>query len=168
MQTTGTLILNEREIVQKLRRMAFEIYERNFQENELVLAGVDNQGCLLAGMLAEELKKISPLQVRLVKVSVENKQLLQGRVSLDCDAQKIAERAIILVDDVMNTGRTMAYSLKPFLNIPVKKLETAVLINRSHKLFPISSNYTGLELSTTMANHIQVKLQTGEMSVTLY
>lgn len=168
MQEQGNLILDETKIGQKIRRMAYEIYERNFQESVLVLAGIDNPGHLLAIRLADELRRISPLNVQVVQLRVENKQLLQGSVRLDCETDVIAERAIILVDDVMNTGRTLAYSLKPFLNVAVKKLETAVLVNRSHKLFPISADYSGLELSTTMGNHIQVKLQAGEMGVFLY
>ena len=164
MQKEGTLILDEKQIRQKLTRMAFEIYEHNFQTEEIVLAGIDRKGYQLALLLAAELETISPLKVRRVKVKVENKQLLQGAVSLDCEAEEIAGRTIILVDDVLNTGRTLAYSLKPFLNVEVKKLETAILVNRSHKLFPISADYTGYELSTTMNDHIEVVLENGKPS----
>jgi pyrimidine operon attenuation protein / uracil phosphoribosyltransferase len=163
-----SLILNEEQIQQKIRRIAFEIYEQNFREEALVIAGIVDNGFLLAGLLAKELKKITSLNIRLVKVQVDKSAPSQSDVTLDCPAESLAKAVVILVDDVMNTGRTTAYSLKPFLQVPIKKLETAVLVNRDHTEFPISCQYTGYELATTINEHVEVVLTKGQMGVYLH
>lgn len=155
---TQNLILTENQILQKIKRMAYEIYENNFREKELIIAGIFDKGFLLAQMLRDELEDISPLRVILVKVEVDKQARVQSEVKLDCERGILENKCVILVDDVLNSGRTLAYSLKPFLNTRINKLEIAVLVNRSHKLFPVSANYTGYELSTTIEEHIEVKL----------
>jgi pyrimidine operon attenuation protein / uracil phosphoribosyltransferase len=153
-----TLVLNDEQVNQKIRRMAFEIYENNFKESSIVLAGIEGQGYLFSQLLAKELKKISPITPRVVKVSLEKLGVFQSEVKLDCDLKEIKRKCIVLIDDVLNTGRTLAYGLKPFLAIEVKKIEVAVLVNRSHALFPILPNYTGFKLATTLKDHVEVKL----------
>lgn len=152
------LILDASQIMQKIRRMAFEIYENNFKEKGLVIAGIDGQGYVLARLLAKEVEAIAEIEVSLVKVSLDKLAPQQGEVTLDCDVKTIKKKCIIVVDDVLNTGRTLAYGLKPFLDTEVKKIETAVLVNRSHTLFPIYPQYTGYELSTTIKDHVVVML----------
>jgi pyrimidine operon attenuation protein/uracil phosphoribosyltransferase len=153
-----SLILDAAQVKQKIKRMAFEIYENNFKEKSLVIAGLDGQGYTLAKLLVKELESISPLQILLVKVSLDKQAPQQGDVTLDCDHKEVKKKCIIVVDDVLNTGKTLAYGLKPFLNTEVKKIETAVLVNRSHTLFPIYPKYTGYELSTTIKDHVEVIL----------
>jgi pyrimidine operon attenuation protein/uracil phosphoribosyltransferase len=153
-----SLILDAAQVKQKIRRMAFEIYENNFKEKSLVVAGIDGQGYLLAKLLAKEVEAISELEVTLVKVTLDKLAPQQGEVTLDCDIKEVKKKCIVLVDDVLNTGRTLAYGLKPFLDTEVKKIETAVLVNRSHTLFPIYPQYTGYELSTTIKDHVVVML----------
>lgn len=158
MVTEKNLILDANQVKQKIRRMAFEIYEHNFKEKSIVVAGIDGQGYVLAKLLAKEVQAISPIEVTLVKVSLDKLTPQQGEVELDCDVKEVKKKCIILVDDVLNTGRTLAYGLKPFLDTEVKKIETAVLVNRSHTLFPIYPQYTGYELSTTIKEHVEVLL----------
>lgn len=158
MVTEKSLILDSRQVKQKIRRMAFEIYEHNFDEKALVIAGIDGQGYVLAKLLTKEVEAISPLEVKLVKLSLDKLAPQQSDVTLDCDLKEVKKKCIILVDDVLNTGRTFAYGLKPFLNIEVKKIETAVLVNRRHTLFPIHPQYTGYELTTTINDHVEVNL----------
>jgi pyrimidine operon attenuation protein / uracil phosphoribosyltransferase len=153
-----TLILNASQIKQKIRRMAFEVFEHNFKEKSIVIAGIDGQGYVLAKLLAKEIESISELQITLVKVKIDKNIPQQSDVVLDCDLKEIKKKCIVLVDDVLNTGRTFAYGLKPFLNIEIKKLEIAVLVNRSHTLFPIYPQYTGYELATTLREHVEVIL----------
>ena len=152
------LILDAAQVKQKIRRMAFEIYENNFKEKNLVLAGIDGQGYELAKLLAKEVEAVAEIEVNLVKVSLDKFAPQQGEVTLDCDIKTVKKKCIIVVDDVLNTGRTLAYGLKPFLDTEVKKIETAVLVNRSHTLFPIYPQYTGYELSTTIKDHVVVLL----------
>jgi pyrimidine operon attenuation protein / uracil phosphoribosyltransferase len=153
-----TLILNASQIKQKIRRMAFEVFEHNFKEKSIVIAGIDGQGYVLAKLLSKEIESISEIQITLVKVKIDKNLPLQSEVELDCDLKEIKKKCIVLVDDVLNTGRTFAYGLKPFLNIEIKKLEIAVLVNRSHTLFPIYPQYTGYELATTLREHVEVIL----------
>jgi pyrimidine operon attenuation protein/uracil phosphoribosyltransferase len=161
------LILNAVEVKQKIKRMAFEVYEQNFKEKNIVIAGIDGQGYILAKLLAKEVETISPIEVKLVKVTLDKLAPQQSEVKLDCDLKEVKKKCIILVDDVLNTGRTFAYGLKPFLNIEVKKIETAVLVNRSHTLFPIYPQYTGYDLATTIKDHVEVNLSREETAVYL-
>lgn len=153
-----SLILDSRQVKQKIRRMAFEIYEHNFEEKSVIIAGIDGQGYVLAELLAKELETISPIKAKLAKVTLDKLAPQQSDVTVDCDLKEVKKKCIVLVDDVLNTGRTLVYGLKPFLSIEVKKIETAVLVNRSHTLFPIYPQYTGYELSTTIKDHVEVKL----------
>lgn len=163
-----SVILDETQIRQKIRRMAFEIYEHNFESKSLVLAGIEGNGYTLASLLSEQLASISPLAIRLVKVSIDKTAPQQSEIALDCDIRDIRKKCIVLVDDVLNTGRTFAYGMKPFLNTEVKKIETAVLVNRSHALFPIYPQYTGYALATTLKDHVEVKLEKGNTAVYLH
>lgn len=164
----SALILDNRQLVQKIKRIAYEIYEDNFSETELVIAGIDGTGYIFAEMLAEFLDEISPFKITLTKVSLNKAEPLKSAVALDQDLQKMNGKCIVITDDVLNTGKTFLQSLKPFLNVDVKKIQTAVLVNRSHKQFPIAADYTGYELSTTINEHVKVSLEKDTMGVYLY
>lgn len=153
-----TLILDSRQVKQKIKRIAFEIYENHSKEKTVVVAGLDGQGYALAKLLCKELEAASPLQAALVKVMVNKAEPQQEAVYLDCDTKDVRKKSIVVVDDVLNTGRTLAYSLKPFLEVEVKCIEVAVLVNRSHSSFPILPKYTGYELATTINDHVEVVL----------
>ena len=153
-----TLILDTRQVKQKIKRMAYEIFEHNFKEKGIIIAGIEGQGYILAKLLAKEVENISPLEIKLVKISLDKIAPQQSEIKLDCDLKELKKKCIIMVDDVLNTGRTFAYGMKPFLTIEVKKIETAVLVNRSHTLFPIYPQYTGYELATTLKDHVEVNL----------
>jgi pyrimidine operon attenuation protein/uracil phosphoribosyltransferase len=152
-----TLVLNTVQIQQKIRRMAFEVYENNAKEKLLILAGIEGQGHVFAKILAKEIKAIAGIEVHVVKVSVDKLAETQSEVAIDATSS-FKKKVVILVDDVLNSGRTLAYAMKPFLETGVKKMEVAVLVNRSHTLFPITPTYTGYELSTTLTDHVEVKL----------
>jgi pyrimidine operon attenuation protein/uracil phosphoribosyltransferase len=153
-----SLILDAAQVKQKIRRMAYEIYEHNFSEKSIVIAGIDGQGYVLAKLIIKEVETISPLTVKLVKVKLDKSAPQQSEVTLDCELKSLRKKCIILVDDVLNTGRTFAYGMKPFLDIEIKKIEVAVLVNRSHTLFPVYPQYTGYELATTIRDHVEVNL----------
>lgn len=163
MTATRTQVLDHHQVRQKIRRMAFQVYESNFAEKSVVIAGIDGQGYALAREIARELEDVSPLKVTLAKVFINKETPEVGAVTLDLDASLVKKKVVILVDDVLNSGRTLAYGMKPFLSLEVKKIEVAVLVNRSHPKFPIQPQYTGYELSTTLSEHVTVVL--GEKSV---
>jgi pyrimidine operon attenuation protein/uracil phosphoribosyltransferase len=118
--------------------------------------------------LAKQIESISPIEAKLVKISLDKQAPAQSEISLDCDLKELKKKSIVMVDDVLNTGRTFAYGMKPFLNIEVKKIEIAVLINRGLTLFPIHAQFTGYEVSTTIKDHIEVILSKDEMAVYLH
>jgi pyrimidine operon attenuation protein / uracil phosphoribosyltransferase len=154
-----TLVLDDGQVRKKISRMAYEIYENNFEEKSLILAGVDGQGYVLAQLLQKELQSISELTSTVVKISIDKNTPENSEVTLDVSAKELSKKNIILVDDVLNTGRILTYGMKPFLSLVVKKIEVAVLVNRSHSLFPVLPKYTGYELSTTLDDHIEVVLK---------
>ena len=152
------LILTADQVTQKIKRMAFEVYEHNIREKEVVFAGIEGQGYTLATLLAKQLEEISDIDAKVVKVSIDKSAPLQSEIHLDAEPSAFKKKCIIVVDDVLNTGKTLAYAMKPFLGVEVKKIEVAVLVNRSHSTFPIQPTYTGFGLSTTLTEHIEVLL----------
>lgn len=166
--TTPRVILNADQIQQKIRRIAYEIYERNFKDQQLILAGIVDRGFALAERIGHELNTISHFKyaeensseasLQLVKIHLEKFTNRQCEVALDYPLAQLDGKRIILVDDVLNTGRTLAYSMRPFLERNISQMEIAVLVNRSHSKFPVIANYTGYELATTLEEHIEVIL----------
>ena len=122
MVSERSLILDSAQVKQKIRRMAYEIYEHNFNEKVIVIAGIDGQGYMLAKLLIKEVESISPIKTILVKLTLDKSAPQQSDVTLDCNIKDLQRKCIILVDDVLNTGRTFAYGLKPFLSIEVQKI----------------------------------------------
>ncbi|MCS6973558.1 MAG: phosphoribosyltransferase family protein [Cyclobacteriaceae bacterium] len=158
MTADKTRILDSGQVKQKIRRIAYQIFEENFKEKSIVIAGIDGQGYTLAKLIAKEFEAVSAIPVTVVKVMLDKAAPQQHEVKLDCHIQEVKKKSIVLVDDVLNTGRTLAYAMKPFLETEVKKLEVAVLVNRSHTTFPIYPRYSGFELATTINDHVQVVL----------
>ncbi|MFN3404350.1 MAG: phosphoribosyltransferase family protein [Cytophagaceae bacterium] len=160
------LILDSTQINQKIKRIAYEIYEKNYRENEIILAGIEGEGFTLAGLLKSQIESISPLKVQLTKVSLDKLSQVQSDVKIELDLNEIKNKVVIIIDDVLNTGRTLAYALKPFLNIELKKLQTAVIVDRSHQSYPIVADYVGYSLATTLRDRVEVNLE-GQMGIYL-
>ncbi len=138
--------------------MAFEIYENHFEEKELVLLGIKSQGELLAKLLLKELKKIQSIPFHLGSIQLDKKDPLKDEIRLELGKSDIKGKSIILVDDVLHSGRTLAFAMKPLLEYKLKKLQVCVLINRDHKSFPVTPDYVGLSLGTTLDEHVEVVL----------
>ena len=154
------IILNDKQIKQKLRRLAFEIIEQNSSESEIILAGVNNNGYACAKLLKAELNKakVSDIKFTLAQINLNPALPTKNGVSINLADEVIKDKVAIVIDDVANTGRTLFYACLPFINILVKKLQTAVLVDRTHKSYPVMVNYIGLSLATTLNDHIQVDL----------
>ncbi len=161
-----TKILSSSQIAQKLKRMAYEIVEHNLHQKMIIIAGISGNGYEVAKRLNKEVKKVKQIETQLIEITLDKESPTQGDIKLT-SSEDLDDKVIILVDDVLNTGRTMAYSLKPFLSCKVKKIETAVLVNRSHTTFPIAPTYTGYELSTTLTDHVEVHLTKDQQVVYL-
>jgi pyrimidine operon attenuation protein/uracil phosphoribosyltransferase len=148
-------ILDTTQIQQKLNRLAFEVYENNFSEKELLVVGIDGNGYKIAIHLSEKLKKISPLKIALGKIKLNKDKPWEGEPMVDFDEKAFVNKTVILVDDVLNSGKTLMYAVRLFLEKPVKKINTVILVDRSHTRFPVKADYVGLTLSTTLQEHIE-------------
>lgn len=161
-------ILDRTQIQQKIKRLAIEILENNFEEKSITLAGINNRGTAFARLLLEELKKITSIQIDLFTIRLNPASPLSVPIEINTPLESLKGKSIIVVDDVANTGRTIFYACKPILNIIPKKLEFAVLIDRKHKTFPIYPKYVGLSLATTLKEDIDLRiLDTEEWGVFL-
>ena len=149
------LILDKKQIQQKINRIAYQILEDNLTEKEIVLAGIWDRGYKLALRLKKVLSKISELKITMLKIELDrqNSKLV---ANTDLEEAHWKNKVIILVDDVLNSGKTLAYGLGVFLNTPHKKIRTVVLIDRSHKIFPIATDYVGLQIATVLKEHVDV------------
>jgi pyrimidine operon attenuation protein/uracil phosphoribosyltransferase len=149
-------VLDGAALLQKIRRISFQIFENNFEEKEIIIVGIVGQGFALAEMICEHMHEISSLQAKAVAIQLNKDIPYESPVKFDTDISVFENKVIIVVDDVLNTGRTFSYSLAPFLSIPVKKIQVAVLVNRNYRKFPIAADYIGYELSTTLSEHVEV------------
>ena len=158
-QTIGmkrTRILTAREIEQKLRRIAHQINEDHYKDKTLFLVGVRPQGYRVAERLAQELRAISNAEIALHSISLNKDKPWTEGMDFDGDFKAMKNKVIILVDDVLNSGETMIYGLKHFLNASLKKINTVVLVDRNHNRFPIKADYVGKRLSTSILEHVRV------------
>lgn len=155
MPQNQVLILDQKQIQQKINRIAYQILEDNIEEKELVIAGIWDRGYKLAVRLEQTLQEISEFKITLLRIDLE-KQSSKLVAKTDLPESDWKNKVIILVDDVLNSGKTLAYGLGVFLNTPHKKIRTVVLVDRSHKIFPIATDFVGLELATVLKEHVDV------------
>lgn len=158
---TTQRILNHQEINQKIRRIAYQIYESNVQENSIVLAGIASNGFILAKRLKNELDQISDLEIVLCEVKIDKKNPLQGKIGTSLSKENYQNKSIVLVDDVLNSGTTLIYGVRHFLDVPLKQFKTAVLVDRSHKKYPVKADFKGLSLSTSLQEVVELVLEEG-------
>jgi pyrimidine operon attenuation protein/uracil phosphoribosyltransferase len=162
MVETTNIILNNIEINQKIRRIAYQIYEVNYKETEIIIAGIANNGYFLAEKIVRVLNEISDVKVTLCKVQMNKKEPL-APISTDIDAEVYKNKSVVLVDDVLHSGTTLIYAIKHFLDVPLKKFKTAVLVNRNHKNFPVKADFKGISLSTSIKEHVVVEFKKEEI-----
>jgi len=153
-------ILNQRQIQQKVKRLAIEILEHNLGEKELILAGINNNGMVFAELLMQELIDITDIPITVTRIKLNPAKPLSADIILEMPPKQAHNKVIIIVDDVANTGRTIFYAIKPLLEILPKKVEVAVLVDRTHKSFPIRVDYFGISLATTLKENIEVNIKT--------
>lgn len=155
-------ILTQQVAEKKLRRMAYEILENNSGERQLILAGIRESGSAIARNIQRHLQEITggSLDTELLTITLDKKR--PGSVTLS-STPDLNDRVIIVIDDVANSGRTLLYAMKPFLDHHPRKIESLVLVERSHKAFPVQPDYMGLSLATTLQEHIYVEVDGDEV-----
>lgn len=163
-------ILDDQQIKQKIKRIAIEILEHNFEEQEVILAGLNNNGLGFAQLLLAELLPLAPpgMEITLTRIRLNPANPVEYPPYIEMPEASLRGKPIIIVDDVANTGRTIFYAVQPLLGVLPKKVEVAVLVDRKHKSFPIKADYVGLALATTLLEDINVKIrEVDEMKVEL-
>jgi pyrimidine operon attenuation protein/uracil phosphoribosyltransferase len=149
------IILNNQEIDHKIKRIAYQIFETFADEKEIILAGISNNGYTLAIKISSVLSTISDLKVTLCEVKIDKKNPFNPIVT-SITKEHYKNKNIILVDDVLNSGSTLIYGVKHFLEVPTKKFKTVVLVDRNHKKFPVKADFKGISLSTSSKEHVHV------------
>ena len=157
MNSSTTLVLNAQQMEQKLCRMAWEILEKNHQESHIVIAGISPKGSILAQRLSKHLSDISSIMVEIIEVKLDKDNPLSSTVQVSTHSE-LNDKVVVLVDDVLKSGKTLMYGAQYFLNQPIKKLMTAILIDRDYKNYPIKADVVGLSLATTLQEHVTVDL----------
>ncbi len=152
-------VLNDRQTKLRIRRLAYQILENNFEEEEIILAGINNNGMTFANLLNDQLSAITQQKITLTRIQLNPANPLAAEVKIDIPPLSLLGKVIIVVDDVANTGRTIFYACKPLLETLPKKIEVAVLVDRTHKSFPVRVDYFGLSLATTLLENIDVQIQ---------
>ena len=160
-------ILSHEQIKHTVRRIAYQIFEANVDEKEIVIAGIDGGGLNFAKKIQRVLQDITKAKITLCKVSMDKRNPLKSGVNTSIAEKDYKNKSIVLVDDVLNSGTTLIYGVHHFLKTPLKQLKTAVLVNRNHKKYPVKADYKGISLSTSLQEHIEVEFKTKNDSVYL-
>ena len=148
-------ILDYPQIKKKIIRISLQIIESNIDEDEIIIAGIENNGYLIAEKISDEIKNISKKNITLCNIIIDKKNP-RNEIIVSLDSDNYENKSIIVVDDVLNSGSTLMYAVKYFLETKIKKLKTAVLVDRNHKKYPIKADFKGLSLSTSIQNHVEV------------
>ena len=152
-------ILSHQQIQHKIRRIAYQIYEANVNEKEILIAGIDGDGVEFAKKIQKVLQDITEAKITLCKVSMDKKSPLKSGVTTSLPEAEYKNKSVVLVDDVLNSGTTLIYGVHHFLKTPLRQLKTAVLVNRNHKKYPVKADYKGISLSTSLQEHVNVKFR---------
>lgn len=154
MQET-TVILSHTQIAHKIKRMAYQVYETNVYEKEVIIAGIMHNGFLLAKKIKREVEKISPIKVTLCEVFIDKKKPTNP-VKTSLTEEEYKNKSLLLVDDVLSSGTTLIYGVRHFLEVPLKQFKTAVLVDRNHKKYPVKADFKGISLSTSLNENVSV------------
>jgi pyrimidine operon attenuation protein/uracil phosphoribosyltransferase len=162
----SNIILTNEQVNQKLLRISFQIIETMNDDEELILAGISKNGYLLAEKIGKNIKKNSDLKFTLCEVFINKNKPLHP-ISTSIDESEYSNKNLVLIDDVLHTGTTLIYAVKHFLNVPVNKFKTVVLVDRNHKKYPIKADFKGISLSTSLKEHVRVEFNNDNCIATL-
>ena len=161
------MVLTKDEINRKISRLAWQIYENNTDQREIVMVGISGRGELLAHRLKVAINSICDIDILMGIISLDKDDPYNNKISLNLSNEKYTDKVVVLVDDVLNSGKTLMYAATYFLTSPLTKLSTVVLVDRNHNSYPIKANFVGLSLSTTLKEYIRVDLSGNDHGVYL-
>ena len=154
------IILDQKQIDNKIRRIAYQIYENNISEKEVVIAGIFENGFVFAKKIKTVIEKISPIKVIMCKVMIDKKNPIEP-ITTSLESKIYKNKSLVLVDDVLHSGTTLIYGIKHFLQVPLKQFNTAVLVDRNHKKYPVKADFKGISLSTSINENVSVVFEKG-------
>lgn len=157
MNKVRTLLLNNHQIAQRIQRIAYQIYEDNFEEKEIIIIGIWQNGYLLAQKIQVAINSICDLKTTLLDLRIDKHKQFDKEVTISGDRNDLKGKSIILVDDVLHSGKTLIYSLKALLGDDTRKIRTVLLVDRDHRRYPILTDFVGMTLSTTFQEHVSVE-----------
>ena len=156
----SNVILNSNQIGQKIKRLSYELYENNLEEKKVILLGINSNGNILSNRIKKNLDNLFPVNIESYNLKVDVNNSTFNKLGLERDS--LNGKVVIIVDDVLNSGKTIAYSINLILPFFPKKIEVAVLVDRSHKNFPILAKYSGVKLNTTINEHVKIDFKKNE------
>ncbi len=160
------IILDQKQIDHKIRRIAYQIFENNVSEKEVVIAGIFENGFVFAKKIKTVIEKISPIKVIMCKVMIDKKKPIEP-ITTSLESKIYENKSLVLVDDVLHSGTTLIYGIKHFLQVPLKQFNTAVLVDRNHKKYPVKADFKGISLSTSINENVSVVFEKGNYFVRL-
>ena len=160
-------ILTNSQINQKTNRLAHQLLENCFDQEEIYIGGIGGNGIILAEQLVKVIKQHDPIKINLFKITINKDKPWSDKIELSIDINKMKNGYIVLVDDVVNSGKTMQYALIEILKFPTKEIKTVALVDRKHRRFPIKADFVGMTLSTTLKERVEVDLTGQEMKAFL-
>ncbi|MDZ4758027.1 MAG: phosphoribosyltransferase family protein [Bacteroidota bacterium] len=163
----NTSIMHHQQVEQKLNRLAWQVYEKNTEEPVILLAGIAQRGYAIAQRLESYLASISNIKIELLKITVDKEKPSNETTILDKDIATLSNSPVVVVDDVLNSGRTLVFALTPFIKNKHPQISTLVLVDRNHRRFPMHADFVGMSLATTMQEHVEVTFENGKFEVFL-
>ena len=161
--TAVTQVLSGKEIEQKIDRITRQIIENNFREKNIIIAGINGNGFLIAQKIHKIIAEHGLINASLTEITIQKTAPSDANTALNMDESLVKERVVLVIDDVINSGKTMSFAVRYILGLGAKSIQTAVLVDRKHRTFPISSNYMGVQLSTTLQDRVDVQVSGNEM-----
>jgi len=161
------VILSHLQIEQKINRLAHQILENTFEEKEVFIAGIEGNGSILAELITEIIISNSTQEISLFTIKMDKDSPLSCAIELSIEKERINNSCVVLIDDVLNSGKTMQYALGKLLEQPLRTIKTVALVDRKHRRYPIKADFVGLSLSTTLKEHVKISLEKGNYSAHL-
>ena len=135
-------------------RLAYQILENNINEDEILLVGIKEKGYEIAKIIEQKLKNITSSKVYLKSITIDKKNPNQiSEVDINFD---LMPKSVYLVDDVLNTGKTLMFAVNSLLKYDFDLIKTLVLIDRNHKRFPVKVDFKGISLSTNLDDTVKL------------
>jgi pyrimidine operon attenuation protein/uracil phosphoribosyltransferase len=167
MEKLRTTILNNDDVEKKIARIAFQIIEEYYEDKELLIVGISKNGFLLAGKIAKLVQRDLPKStINLMELTINKRNPLKENVTISPNLS-FGNKKVILVDDVLNSGKTLMHAASYIVSKDIKKMNTVILVDRRHRNFPIKADWVGLTLSTTIQEHINVEILKNDISIYL-